>query len=92
MAILRISVKLIDLSNQSIPMSDRLKDLVVPFFRIFDSNGNGVIEQLEMNEILTDVVSGVANILGSLLDSFEPICLKVRIPEIQVLVSVFSLE
>ena len=58
-------------------MGDRLKDIVVAFFRIFDSNDNGIIEQFELNEILTDLISGVANILASLVDHFEPYILKV---------------
>ena len=70
-------VKLADPANQNLPMGDRLKEIVVAFFRIFDSNGNGIIEQFELNEILTDLISGVANILASLVDHFEPYILKV---------------
>ena len=58
-------------------MGDRLKEIVVAFFRIFDSNGNGIIEQFELNEILTDLISGAANTLASLVDHFEPYILKV---------------
>ena len=70
-------VKLADPANQNLPMGDRLKEIVVAFFRIFDSNGNGIIEQFELNEILTDLISGVANILASLVDHLEPYILKV---------------
>ena len=70
-------VKLADPANQNLPMGDRLKEIVVAFFRIFDSNGNGIIEQFELNEILTDLICGVANILASLVDHFEPYILKV---------------
>ena len=59
-------------------MSDRLKDAVVAFFRIFDSNGNGIIEQFELSEIFTDIISGIANTLAALIDHFEPGILKAR--------------
>ena len=75
--IISLFVKLADPGNQDLPMGDRLKDIVVAFFRIFDSNGNGIIEQFELNEILTDLISGVANILASLVDHLEPYILKV---------------
>lgn len=71
-------IKFMDPSNQSAPLGDRLKELVVAIFRIFDSNGNGVIEQFELNEILTDIISGITNIVASLIDYFEPCLLKVR--------------
>ena len=75
---MNIFIKLSDPSNQNLPMSDRLKDIVVAFFRIFDANNNGIIEQFELNEIVTDVISGIANILASLIDHFEPFILKAR--------------
>lgn len=71
-------IKFSDPSSQSAPLGDRLKELVVAIFRIFDSNGNGVIEQFELNEILTDIISGITNIVVSLIDYFEPCLLKVR--------------
>ncbi len=75
--IVSMLIKFGDSSNQSIPLGDRLKDLVVAFFRMFDANGNGVIEQFELNEIFTDIISGVANIVAALIDYFEPCILKV---------------
>ena len=75
--IMSLFVKLADPANQNLPMGDRLKEIVVAFFRIFDSNGNGIIEQFELNEILTDLISGAANTLASLVDHFEPYILKV---------------
>ena len=43
-------------------MRDRLKDIVDGFFRVFDSNGNGVIESFELNEIVSDIISGITTI------------------------------
>jgi hypothetical protein len=78
MACLRMLVKLTDSSYQSQPVGERLQSIVEAFFRVFDSNGNGVIELFEVNEILSDMVSGVAFILCALVDHFEPYLLKVR--------------
>ncbi len=77
MACVRMFVKLTDSSYQSQPVGERLQSIVEAFFRVFDSNGNGTIELFEVNEILSDLVSGVAAIVCALVDHFEPDLLKV---------------
>jgi hypothetical protein len=76
MSIVSIFLKL----NPSDPetLSKSVKDAIMAFFRFFDSNGNGIIEQFELSEIFTDIISGIANILASLIDHFEPFILKAR--------------
>jgi hypothetical protein len=82
MACVRMFVKLTDSSYQSQPVGERLQSIVEAFFRVFDSNGNGIIELFEVNEILSDVVSGVAAIVCALVDHFEPYLLKVCTPSL----------
>jgi Ca2+-binding EF-hand superfamily protein len=75
-AIASIFIKFTDPSIQKLAMKDCLDEITGAFFRVFDSNGNGIIEQIELNEILTDVISGFANIVSSLLCHFEPTILQ----------------
>jgi hypothetical protein len=77
MACLRMFVILTDSSYQSQPVGERLQSIIEAFFRVFDSNGNGIIELFEVSEILSDLVSGVASILCALVDHFEPYLLQV---------------
>jgi hypothetical protein len=70
-AIASMFIKLTDPSIQKLAIKDCLDEMSVAFFRVFDSNGNGIIEQFELNDILTDVISGFANIVASLLCHFE---------------------
>ena len=74
-SILSIFFKL-SASSSNMPMNERLKDAVAAFFRIFDSNGNGIIEQFELSEIFSDVITGIANTIAALIDHFEPFILK----------------
>ena len=62
MAIVNAFIKLADPAYQNLPLRDRLKDIVEGLFRVFDSNGNGVIESFELNEIVSDVITGIAGI------------------------------
>ena len=78
MACVRMFVKLTDSSYQSQPAGERFQSIIEAFFRVFDSNGNGIIEIFEVNEILSDLVSGVAAIVCSVVDHFEPYLLNVR--------------
>ena len=76
MAIVYAFIQLADPTYQNLPIRDRLKGIVEALFRVFDANGNGIIEPFELNEILTDVISGVVNILTTLIDILEPHFLK----------------
>jgi hypothetical protein len=76
MAIVNAFIQLADPTYQNLPIRDRLKGIVEALFRVFDANGNGIIEPFELNEILTDVISGVVNILTTLIDILEPHFLK----------------
>ncbi len=80
MVIISAVIKLFDTAYQELPMRDRLKEIVQGFFRVFDSNGDGVIEAFELNEIVTDVITGLANILVAMIDFLEPQLLKVTVP------------
>jgi hypothetical protein len=73
-------IKLADPACQELPMRDRLKDIVDGFFRVFDSNGNGVIESFELNEIVSDFISGITTIITTVIDYLEPHFLKVMPP------------
>ena len=78
MAIVNAFIKLADPAYQNLPMRDRLKDIVEGLFRVFDANGNGIIESFELNEILSDVISGIAGIVTTVIDYLEPHFLKVN--------------
>jgi hypothetical protein len=78
MAVVDAFIKLSDPAYQNLPMRDRLKGIVEGLFRVFDTNGNGIIEPFELNEILADVVAGIANILTTLTDYLESVLLKVK--------------
>jgi hypothetical protein len=80
MAIVNAFIKLADPAYQNLPMRERLKDIVEGLFRVFDSNGNGIIESFELNEIVSDVVSGIATIVATVIDYLEPHFLKVNDP------------
>ncbi len=80
MACVSMFVKLSDPAYQAQPVAERLQSIIFAFFRVFDSNGDGVIELFEVNEILSDFVSGVAAIFSSLVDHFQPYLLKVLLP------------
>ena len=77
MACVKMFIKLADPAYSSKPLSERISSIVEAFFRVFDSNGNGIIELFEVNEILVDVISGIAGIICTLVDHFEPYLLKV---------------
>ncbi len=78
MAIVNAFIKLADPAYQTLPMRDRVKDIVEGLFRVFDSNGNGIIESFELNEIFSDVISGIAGIVATVIDCLEPHFLKVH--------------
>ncbi len=80
MAVVGAFIQLADPAYQNLPMRDRLKSIVEGLFRAFDSNGNGIIESFELNEIVSDVITGIANILTTLIDYMEPHFLKVISP------------
>jgi hypothetical protein len=80
LAVVNAFIKLADPVYEKLPISDRLKEIVEGFFRVFDSNGNGIIEPLELNEIISDVISGIATILTTVIDHLEPHFLKVMHP------------
>jgi Ca2+-binding EF-hand superfamily protein len=77
MAIVSAFIKLADPAYQNLPLRDRLKDIVEGLFRVFDSNGNGIIEIFELNEIISDVISGIAGIIATVIDCLELHFLKV---------------
>mmetsp|Transcript_34654 Transcript_34654/g.72669 ORF Transcript_34654/g.72669 Transcript_34654/m.72669 type:complete len:769 (-) Transcript_34654:316-2622(-) len=76
MVVVNAFIQLADPAYQNLPMRDRLKGIVEGLFRVFDTNGNGIIESFELNEIVSDVISGIANILTTLIDYLEPHFLK----------------
>ncbi len=80
MAVVNAFIQLADPAYQNLPMRDRLKVIVEGLFRAFDTNGNGIIESFELNEIFSDVITGIANILTTLIDYLEPHFLKVDAP------------
>jgi hypothetical protein len=80
MAIVNAFIKLADPAYQNLPMPERLKNIVEGLFRVFDSNGNGIIESFELNEIISDVVSGIATIIATVIDYLEPHFLTVNDP------------
>jgi len=61
---------------RDIPISDRARVVAESFFRVFDANGNGVIEVSEVHEIISDIISGLVSALISLIDHFEPVLVK----------------
>ncbi len=73
MACVSMFVKLSDPDYQAQPVAERLQSIVFAFFRVFDSNGDGIIELFEVNEILSDFVSGIAAIVSSLVDHFPAV-------------------
>ncbi len=77
MAIVNVFIQLAD---RELPVRDRLKGLVVALFRVFDTNGNGTIESLDINEIISDIISGIASILTSVIVGMEPELLKANNP------------
>ena len=81
MAIVNAFIQLADPAYQNLPMRDRLKDIVEGLFRVFDTNGNGIIESFELNEIISDVISGIAGIIATVIDYSEPHLLKVGEPQ-----------
>jgi hypothetical protein len=90
MACIRMFVMLSDPVYQAQPVGERIQSIVSAFFRIFDSNGNGIIEVFEVNEILSDVVSGIATIISSLVNHFEPYLLKVHFQNLFVESLIYS--
>ncbi len=64
---------------RDIPISDRARVVAESFFRVFDANGNGVIEVSEVHEIISDIISGLVSALISLIDHFEPVLVKVSV-------------
>jgi hypothetical protein len=78
MAVVNAFVQLSDPAYQNLPMRDRLKGIVEGLFRVFDTNGNGIIEPFELNEIISDVIAGISNILTALTDYLESELLKVK--------------
>ena len=78
MAIINAFIKLADAGYETLPMRERLKDIVERLFRVFDSNGNGIIESFELNEIVSDVISGVATIIETVIAHLEPHFLEVN--------------
>jgi hypothetical protein len=80
MAVVNAFIKLSDTAYQKLPMRDRLKDIIEGFFRVFDSNGNGIIESFELSEIVSDGISGIATITATVIDCLEPQFLKANDP------------
>jgi hypothetical protein len=76
MAVMKMFIHLGDPAYQSRPLYERVGGIAEALFRVFDANGNGLIELFEVNEILSDVISGVAGVLCVLIDHFEPYILK----------------
>ncbi len=72
MAVVNAFVQLADPAYQNLPMRDRLKGIVEGLFRALDTNGNGIIESFELNEIVSDLITGIANIATTLIDYMEP--------------------
>jgi hypothetical protein len=81
MVCITMLVKFLDPVYQAESIVERIQSIVSAFFRVFDSNGNGIIELFEVNEILSDVVAGIANIISSLVTHLEPYLLKVHVPK-----------
>jgi hypothetical protein len=79
MAIINVFIQLADPAYEKNPIRDRLKGIVEGLFRVFDTNKNGIIEQFELNEIFSDVISGIANVLISLTDYLESQLLQVHV-------------
>jgi hypothetical protein len=80
MAVVNAFIKFTDYEYQKLPMRDRLKDIVDGMFRAFDSNGNGILEPFELNEIVSNAISVIATIITTMIDYLEPHLLKVNEP------------
>ncbi len=77
MACIKMILLFTDSRFSEIPMLERVRVVMESFFRVFDANGNGVIEAGEVHAIITDLNSGLIALLTSLIDNFEPLTIKV---------------
>ena len=83
MAMITALIKLADGAYQHLPIMNPMRDqrqsrIVDGVFRIFDSNGNWIIKTFELNEIVSDVIYGIAGIISTVIDYCEQLFLKIN--------------